>query len=103
MIMERVSYHMQIYQLEELEDNHEKTVFQKNATGIWNSFQNSYGTYGTTWYNIVINVPFLVKKVNLTDLGVSKHMAPDGVATLTYLAKSTQERKNHLKYLRSLS
>ena len=35
-----------------------------------------------------------MEKVDLTDLGVSKHMTPDGVATLTYLAESIQ--KYHL-------
>ena len=45
----------------------------------------------------------LLEKVDLTDLGVSKHMTPEGVATLTYLAESIQERKHHLKYLRLLS
>ena len=31
-------------------------------------------------------------KVDLTDLGISKHMTPEGVATLTYLAESIQEK-----------
>ena len=46
-------------------------------------------------YTSVVN---LLEKVDLTDLGVSKHMTPEGVATLTYLAESIQERKHHLKY-----
>ena len=40
-------------------------------------------------YTSVVN---LMGKVDLTDLGISKHMTPDGVATLTYLAESIQEK-----------
>ena len=47
------------------------------------------------------SVVYHMGKVDLTDLGISKHMTPDGVATLTYLTGSIQEKKYHLKYLRS--